>query len=237
MIKLNIDGEDVKVPAVSELSFKDFDRIVAKAGCGDLEGYLSLYCRVPLERFRRSRLKSGDSLRGLHRRVFDLDPVETVKRKKEVLVRRGVPMEMRKVEMNYFYQGSFYDLYQQMHEKGEITAYELSVRALAIALAPEKCPDMEKVEGTYVELAEMKWKDVLPQAFFLHRNTIGGKWRTLIWSIRYMQGLKRATLPMRIYRAYLGRLERRILCQSYASCFARLWKGSWKWTSRRRGGT
>ncbi len=230
MIKLNIKGQDIKVPPLSALSFKDFNRIVLKAKCADLEGYLSLYCDVPLAELRASELGSSDSLRGLHRRIFDLDPEATVSSPKKSLFFKGVWMAIGDLSYRTFCHGYFYDMYLIMHERGEINKAELSVYSLAIALAPEASADIGAVEALYGELSALPWKDVLPQAFFLQKKSMPRSLRTFFWCRAFIQGLKARAALIRLQAGRLGKRERKILSSAFASYFARRWSRSSKWT-------
>lgn len=237
MIDINIGGRDVSVPAISELSFNDFNKIILRANCCDLEGYLSLYCDIPLSELRQKGLASVDSLRGLHRRIFDLDPAAVLKKGKTVLFYGGEAVSLTDLDYVQFYQGYFYEMVMQRAESGDIGRPEMYLYCLAIALSRPGGPDMDGVEEIYGVLSGMPWKDVLPQGFFLQR-----KWRLPSTGMRctsktFMLGLRAVGLSIRLQSRWLGKRERRLLYRSFATYFAARWEACLRWTLRRPAGT
>ncbi len=226
MIKIEIKGKDYMIPPISKLSFNDFNNILIKGEAYDIPSYISIYTDVPLKELKKAKLVSQDSLKGLHRMIFDLDPLKTVKQKKEVLFFDKEAISMQAIGISFFYQSYFYDIYMQQYEEKTINFYELCLYALAIGLLPEGCTDITKVKPIYEALSSIPWKDVLPQAFFLHKTTRKKNLNSIKQSILCTMELKKAQISIQCYRGLLGKQERKQRYRNFVNYFAQIWTRS-----------
>ncbi len=226
MIKINIKNKDYLIPPISELSFNDFHNIIIKGSAYDIPSYISIYTDVPLKDLKKAKLVCKGSLKGLHRMIFDLDIHKVIKTKKEVVGFRGEYISINDIGINYFYQSYFYDMYLQKYEEKKIDFYELTLYALAVGLLPSGCTEIKEVSHIFNDLCLLKWKDVLPQAFFLHKHTKKKSLNLIIQSKAYTLGLRKAQALIYFYRSTLGKQEKKQLYRSFVNYFNQIWTRS-----------
>ncbi len=234
MVNLNIDGKEVSIPPLSKMSFADYNKIIVRGQCHDIEGYISIYTDIPLADLRRRGIGSPDSLAGIHRRLYDLDPEKAVSSGKYTLAYKDRLIDLGDLRFDYFYQGCFYDLFLQKMERAEMTPDEFCVRCLATALAPEGSADMVVIDGIYEDLSKLLWKDVLPFAFFLPRLS-GRSKRSMPRPFKLcILGSRIIRAKTLLYRRGLKRQERRRSLSNFANFFALPFRGFCLWISRWR---
>ncbi len=204
MITLKVNKRIFSVPSLSELTFKDFNRVMIEGKANDLPSYLSIYTDIGLDLLMNSDIDSL-SLTGLHERIYNVDINQEIRRKREAFKYEGRYILVKSLSFRQFFHSYFFDLCCGRHKTGGITDMQLCVFCLAIALQPEEGPDMAKVEDTYSKLEKMDWRVVLPIGFFLFRKSVPMKMLFIQWLIVFFLRLRRLQVRIRKSRKYLNK--------------------------------
>jgi hypothetical protein len=221
-MKIKINGTDHFIKPLSKLSFNEFNEIMIKGQCNDLQSYLSLFVKMPIKDFMKAELK-GAILPVLAEMVFDIDEAKAVKDKKST-VKLGDELHLvNNLELKVVGQQFLYGLIGNRHKEGNINDYEYSLWTLAISLlSGDDIADMGKAQDNYNDLSSQVWTQVLPQAFFLLKRTEKPKINMWMLSIRYMMGLKKISLMTRISKTLLIKPAEKARYNYYARFLTRM---------------
>ncbi len=88
MITLKVNKRIFSVPSLSELTFKDFNRVMIEGKAKDLPSYLSIYTDIGLDLLMNSKIDSL-SLTGLHERIYNVDINQEIHREREAFKYEG----------------------------------------------------------------------------------------------------------------------------------------------------
>lgn len=166
MKSIKLNGVKHYIPQLSELSFREFDRVIIQEEVTELKQYIALFADTSLEDLMKSEL-TGANLPSLHNHIFNLDVEQVIKDKKETVLINGETRSMSSLSHSTFGTNYNFDLYLGSYKRKKITFYSLCLYALAISVSGN---DMEEIGKTYEELSKQKWTKVLPQGFFLAKK-------------------------------------------------------------------
>jgi hypothetical protein len=167
MIAIKINGKEHLVKALSELTFSEFNTMIAEREMLDLPSYLSMFCGISEEELNASEY-SGISLTSLYQQIFNVDIAAVVKDEKETISYGGKIRAMSDVSINTFGKSYLAELKRQLLSEGKINNYEYNLYILACGLSVS--PGGDDVDYLYEELKGLNWMKVIPQSFFLLRR-------------------------------------------------------------------
>ena len=164
MIALKINGEKHEIPAISELTFKQFNDTVVKSKVTKLQEYLSIFTSMSVEELMSSKIKSV-SITSLYHHIFNVSVKEEINRKYESFTHNGNTFEMKEMSIDLFGEHYLFSLIFNQYKNKSLNVYELGLYALAISLSNTQ--EMQEIEEIYMDLQNKNWRDVLPHGFFL----------------------------------------------------------------------
>jgi hypothetical protein len=208
IMKVTINNETRQVIPLSQLTFREFNRIIVKHEVTDIIGYLSLFFDLTKEKMMDARV-SQISLTALHASLFDVDIVAAIKTKLLTVECLGQFYSTDSLAIDTFGKSYFFELKKQ----GEATNYELAMYALALALSLKN----EDVDVIYDDLCAQTWTKVLPQAFFLLRRSRKQKLTSRLSLIGFTWGLRKIAFKIRYFQAKYRKLEKRSSQKIYVS--------------------
>ena len=216
MIKLKINGDTHLIKPLSELSFDQFNRMYLDGNVDDLLKYLAFFVEMDYNDFIKSDLKCAN-LDSLHYQIFDVNPEEIIKRNKEVLIFNGEQIKTEDIQLNNVGKHYLYDMYFQLYRNDNINIFELSIRALSIALLSDKeSADMLAAEDNYDELKKSNWMQVLPVGFFLFKKYKRKKINSLRLWIHYTLILKAIRLKALFSTKKASSIQKKRRSKNYA---------------------
>lgn len=223
-MKIKVNGNPYFIKPLSKLTFDEFNSIMVKGECTDLQSYLSLFIDIPINEFMGSEMK-GAAIPALAEYVFDVDPQKVVKDKKETIEINGTHRSVSGIN-TVVGQDFLITIVNDRLNSKEINEYEHSLWVLAIGLLEgDDIADINKAEEYYKDLCSQEWVKVLPQAFFLLKRTI--KPRINMWrqSIAYILGLKKINIMIRIYKKSLKSTAVRVQYNFFVRYLTKTMKG------------
>lgn len=167
MKSIKLNGEKHYLPALSELTFAEFDRAIVKEGVTDLKEYIALFTKIPIDELMNAEL-SGASLPALHASIFNMNIEEVIKDKKATIKVGDKTIAVSSLTHATFGKNYTFDLYHSAYKRETISFYSLCVYALAIAVTDSN--DMKEIGEKHEELSKQVWTKVLPQGFFLAKK-------------------------------------------------------------------
>lgn len=186
MIEITINKKPYKIKSISELTFAEFNKIFVLAKVTDIREYLSVMTDISIEDLMSS-VMTGATLETLYTLIFNVDIEATIKQEKATIKQGGKIHLMTDLSLETFGKAYYHDLYLQKYNAKVLNEYEIFIYSLAIALVENLD---NGIEGTYNELAAMRWTDVLPQGFFLAKRyrrrsmTLTQHWKACILTMR-----------------------------------------------------
>jgi hypothetical protein len=202
---ITINKKAYEIKAISELTFEEFNKIVVLGSATDLKEYLALFCDIPLEELLASELK-GASIPALHKMIFNVDIESVLKDKKHSLQWNDKTLLMSDISMKTLGNSYMFEIYRQAYEAKKINQYELCIYALAIALTNTQ--DMSVINKACARLKQSNWMKVLPQGFFLVKNSSLRRINLMKISMLCTWGLRLTTWKWRTSRIKYSKLER-----------------------------
>ena len=187
MLKININGKPYHINSLSELSFNQFNKIIVNGEVNSLQEYLSVFLNIDPKVILNSVIKSH-TIEALHKFVFDLDVEKAIKNKRKAITFNDVSYYTNELSLDTFGKAYYFDLYFQRYRAKQINEYELSMYSLAICL----CDDLDdvQIQSIYEQLADSKWNQYLPTAFFLLKKSKISRISLMLLLITYTLKLK-----------------------------------------------
>jgi len=185
-MKLNINGKRHSVKSLSELTFKEFNKVLVKAKVGGLDEYLSVFLDIDKNELLGSKIKSY-TLDSIHKFIFDIDVTAHIKTIPKAIMWKEKAYMVADLSLDTFGKAYYYDLYFQRYKAQQLNEYQLGLYALAVALTDSLD---EKIEITYAQMEEEKWTKFLPTSFFLLKKYRKPKRFSIMLLIRYTWGLR-----------------------------------------------
>jgi hypothetical protein len=180
MINITLNKKTYKIPKVSELSFKDFSKIMIDKEVSELSEYLSLFTDMSIDTLMNSEFR-GNSVASIYLSIFDIDIKSYLETKFNTINYNGEILPVENFKIDLFGKHYLFGLYYERFKAKKINIYELSIYCLAIALEDKN--NSEEVEKIYLELTSYKWNTILSQSFFLLRKFLKkkkGSWIVLM---------------------------------------------------------
>lgn len=198
-MKVTINNETREVFRISELTFKDFNRIILKNEVTDLPSYLALFFDLPKEQVMDAKFSGSAAI--LYASIFDCDIVGEVKTHRETVDVLGKTYSTKDLQIDTFGKSYFFELKRQ----GNSNQHELAMYALALALSNSKLD----ADVIYDDLCAQNWRNVLPQAFFLHRVMVKNNVLSRASLISSIWALRKIAFQTLYYRTKYRGLEKR----------------------------
>lgn len=207
MIELVLNKKKIQVKRLSDLTVREFNTIMAKDEAVTFPEYLSYFCETDKDNLMAAEYV-GKSLTSAHAQIFNVEVWEVIKDKKHTIDFDGSIRSMSDVSIDTFGKNYMIDLKRKT--LGEVmNQYEFSVYVLACGLSSD--PNGADVGEIYSGLMDMKWTNVLPQAFFLNKNIQRGRLKKIVFYLNYTLPLRRISLRIIFYLRKLRKLERNYL--------------------------
>lgn len=206
MEKIKIKGNTIKIPSLSELTFRQFNDVIVKGNALQLNEYLAVFLDMPVDEIMRANIKCA-SLPVLHQKLFNLDISAVQKDLKSTVKYKDNVYPMSELSIDTFGASYFFELMRLKENEGKINQYELCLYALALGLS--KKPDYSDTEDIFKDLYGYNWTAVISQSFFLGKLTSETRIKKLVLSVSCILGLKAIKWQMVYYLRNLKKSERK----------------------------
>ena len=209
MIKIKINKKTVYIKTVSELSFEEFNAIIAESESISLPAYLAYFSEMDEKTLLSSEFK-GNSLTSLYQKIFNIDVKSTVldKSRKTFTYKDKVYL-LDDLRINTFGKAYSCEVAREAFRSGRFNNYEYCLYVLACGLSKDLRGD--DIDDIFQDLVKSKWIHVLPAGFFLSKHIKQKRIERLLLSQGFIYQLKLISSKTRHYLNRLKKLEKKHL--------------------------